>query len=155
MWVFPQAGESPHTVITSFPQRSNRMGQEKEKKKKKKVLTSLVSNILSRCRERPVKTAYDLADVISSVCSRIYFDTTSERHQCLQFSEIFNMSIRKIVRVYIGDHDPVVLISDRPSKKFVSSTPSRAVSANPSRAKHPTTIWTSNPISTYSVKSKI
>lgn len=94
MWILPEIGRSPPTVVTGFPQRSNRNGQSKEPKN-----TALVSSIISRCRELPAKSIYDLAEIISSQCAGIFLDTTNNRHQRLQFAENYATSIGNIVRL--------------------------------------------------------
>jgi hypothetical protein len=89
MWVLPQVGQSPPTLITSFPERSNR--------EKSDVETEIVSNIISTCHTLPVRTVNDLAEAISSQCSRIYLNPMDGRHQSLQFLENYMMSIGRIV----------------------------------------------------------
>ncbi|KAK0748858.1 ankyrin repeat-containing domain protein [Apiosordaria backusii] len=91
MWVLPACGKSPETIITAFPQRSNRMSTNTSKS-----TTSLVSNIIDRSRELPEKSAGELAQVIAAECSRIYFDNTSSRSELIQFLEIYTTSIGEI-----------------------------------------------------------
>lgn len=93
MWVLPACGKSPETVITAFPQRCNR---ERAKIHKPKW-PSLLLTIVSRCRDLSVQSAYELAEVIGTECSKIYLDSTSNREQPLQFLEIYTSSIGKIV----------------------------------------------------------
>jgi hypothetical protein len=95
MWVLPENGDATCTVITAFPQRSNRHATER---KKRKVVTLLMTNILAASRERPVKSAYQLAEAITSECSRIYLDTSPSRKPCLHFLDIYQNAIYKIVR---------------------------------------------------------
>lgn len=92
LWLLPECGGAPPTVITAFPQRSNRIESNKSK-----AMTALVSNILGRCSELTEWSAGAIAQVIVSECSRIYFDTMSNRHEMLQFSEIYETSIGEIV----------------------------------------------------------
>jgi hypothetical protein len=94
LWVLPGTENSPPTVITSFPRESDRTG--------KNATTALVSNIISSCRRLSVATAYDLAEIISSECSNIYFDTMNNRCQELQFLEIYTTSIGDIVSSIYG-----------------------------------------------------
>ncbi|KAL2672658.1 hypothetical protein Neosp_013372 [[Neocosmospora] mangrovei] len=99
MWVLPEIGRSPPTVITAFPQRCNRMTSSTSKN-----MTVLVGNIIERAQELAVRTSGELAEVIASECSRIYLDATSDRKPPIQFLEIYNTSI--------GD------ITDRETQRF-------------------------------------
>ncbi|KAK4196139.1 ankyrin repeat-containing domain protein [Triangularia verruculosa] len=91
MWVLPACGKSPETIITAFPQRSNRMLSNTSKS-----MTSLVSNIIERARELPERSAVELAQVIAAECSRIYLDPMSNRSELIQFLEIYTTSIGEI-----------------------------------------------------------
>ncbi|KAK3291565.1 ankyrin repeat-containing domain protein [Chaetomium fimeti] len=92
MWVLPRCGKLPPTIITAFPQRSNRMRSGGFKN-----MTALVSNIIAQFQETPERTVDGLAKVIAAECSRIYFDTMSNRDESLQFSEIYTTSMGGIV----------------------------------------------------------
>jgi hypothetical protein len=92
MWVLPRCGTLPPTIITAFPQRSNRMTSGGSKNR-----TALVSNIIAQFQETPERSVDGLAKVIAAECSRIYFDTMSNRDESLQFSEIYTTSIGGIV----------------------------------------------------------
>lgn len=94
MWVLPKCGKSPRTIITAFPQRSNRMTT-----KTSKIMTSLVSNIFDRFREQSAKgdaSVDELAKIIVAECARIYFDPMSNRNELVQFVEIYRTSIGEI-----------------------------------------------------------
>ncbi|KAK0657865.1 ankyrin repeat-containing domain protein [Cercophora newfieldiana] len=91
MWVLPACGNKPPTVVTAFPQRSNRMGSNTSKS-----MTGLVSNIIDRFRESVEWSVEELAEVIATECSRIYFDTMSNRNEPIQFLEIYTTSIGEI-----------------------------------------------------------
>ncbi|KAK4175285.1 ankyrin repeat-containing domain protein [Triangularia setosa] len=91
MWVLPACGEASETIITAFPQRSNRMLLNTSK-----VQTSLISNIVDRFTETPEKSVSDLAQAIAAECSRIYFDTMSNRNELTQFLEIYRTSIGEL-----------------------------------------------------------
>ena len=101
MWVLPACGKSPPTIITAFPQRSNRMTPTGTKQ-----MTALVYNIISSFRETPEWSVDGLARVIAAECSRIYFDTMSNRNESLQFSEIYTTSIGGIVSNPISPPTP-------------------------------------------------
>ncbi|KAK1763331.1 ankyrin repeat-containing domain protein [Phialemonium atrogriseum] len=89
MWVLPQCGKSPATVITAFPQRSNRISGERQK-----PTTALMDNIIARYLGAiPPRHGYDLARMIAAECSRIYFDSASGRDDSIQFSDIYSKSI--------------------------------------------------------------
>lgn len=94
LWVLPGFGNSPDTVITSFPQRSNRIGQSGKTSDK---FTALMSNIIQQSHNHPVTNGYGLAEIISNECSRIYFEPRKERDQSLQFLNIYATSIGEIV----------------------------------------------------------
>lgn len=89
MWVLPKYGPLPPTIITAFPQRSNRDNS--------KWLTALVTNILNKCDDLSSRTCYQVADVIVAECSRIYLDSTSNRRPPIQFQDIYRTSIGDIV----------------------------------------------------------
>ncbi|KAK4196138.1 ankyrin repeat-containing domain protein [Triangularia verruculosa] len=94
MWVLPEYGTSPRTIITAFPQRSNRMST-----KISKIMTSLVSNIFDRFRELSAKggaSVDELARLIVAECARIYFEPMSNRNELIQFVEIYRTSIGEI-----------------------------------------------------------
>ncbi len=97
LWVLPGFGKSPDTVITSFPQRSNRVDSYGRRNDEK--FTSLFSNIMAQTQDHPVENGHELAEIISSECSRIYFDTMTDRDRSLQFLEIYATSIGEIVRI--------------------------------------------------------
>ncbi|RYC58665.1 hypothetical protein CHU98_g7543 [Xylaria longipes] len=88
MWVLPKCGESPPTIITAFPQRSDREGEQP---------TALVSNIVGKCRDLSDRTGYEVAEVIVAECSRIYLDPTSNRNHTVQFPDVYEASIGKIM----------------------------------------------------------
>ncbi|KAH6617512.1 ankyrin repeat-containing domain protein [Chaetomium tenue] len=91
MWVLPACGKSPPTIITAFPQRSNRMAPGRVRH-----TTALVSNITNQFRKASERSVEELSQVIVAECSRIYFDTMSNRKEALQFSEIYTTSIGEI-----------------------------------------------------------
>lgn len=93
MWMLPACGKSPPIIITAFPERSNRIGQ-----KSAKSTTALITNIIERFRESLDRSVEELAQVIATECSRIYFDTMTNRSQSIQFLEIYATSIGDIVR---------------------------------------------------------
>jgi hypothetical protein len=91
MWVLPRCGSSPPTILTAFPQRSNR--------KNSKRPTALVNNIQSKCRDLSRWSSYDVAKVIVAECSRIYFHSTSNRKKPVEFLDVYRTSIGRIVCV--------------------------------------------------------
>ncbi|KAF2965952.1 hypothetical protein GQX73_g7619 [Xylaria multiplex] len=90
MWVLPKCGSSPPTIITAFPQRSNRGSDTKWR-------TALMNSILMKCGELSTPSCYEVADIIAAECSRIYFDPTRDRQELLRFLEIYRSSIAKIM----------------------------------------------------------
>lgn len=94
MWVLPACGKLPPTIITAFPQRSDRLRMWGCKN-----MTVLVDNIINRFRETSERSVDALAQMIAAECSRIYFDTASNRAVPLQFSEIYTTSIGEIVSI--------------------------------------------------------
>lgn len=117
MWVLPEIGRSPPTVITAFPQRCNRMTSSTSKN-----MTVLIANIIERARELAVRTHGELAEVIASECSRIYLDATSDRKPPIQFLEIYNTSIGEIVSTVFlpSSHhtNSIILQTDRETERF-------------------------------------
>ncbi|KAM6511718.1 hypothetical protein FALCPG4_016717 [Fusarium falciforme] len=117
MWVLPEIGRSPPTVITAFPQRCNRMTSSTSK-----GMTVLIANIIERARELAVRTHGELTEVIAGECSKIYLDATSDRKPPIQFLEIYNTSIGEIVRAlfFPSSHhtDYVILQTDRETQRF-------------------------------------
>jgi hypothetical protein len=95
LWVLPGNEKSPPTVITSFPQRSNRVDSRGRRNDEKQ--TSLFKNIIAQSRDRQVENGHGLAEIIANECSRIYFDTMTDRDRSLQFLEIYATSIGDIV----------------------------------------------------------
>jgi hypothetical protein len=102
LWVLPGFGNSPATVITSFPQRSNRVDSSGKRNDEK--FTSLFSNIIAQTQDRPIENGHELAEIIASECSRIYFDTMTDRDRSLQFLEIYATSIGEIVGSPPAEH---------------------------------------------------
>ncbi|KAI1206968.1 uncharacterized protein F4807DRAFT_209818 [Annulohypoxylon truncatum] len=88
MWVLPPCGQLPGTVITAFPQRSNRIVTDRPKR-----TTALIDNIMSTCSNMPPRHGYDLARIIAAECGRIYLDRTSRRDDSIQFYDIYSSSI--------------------------------------------------------------
>lgn len=149
MWVLPACGRSPPTIITAFPQRSNRIT------KTATPTTALVNNIISNFRETSEWSVDVLARVIATECSRIYFDTMSNRNESLQFSEIYTTSIGEIVSnpislpapatqlilglpgwIYMGVRETLiltVLYVLRPKKKLVAFTHLKTIFTKPPR----------------------
>ncbi|KAI1744266.1 hypothetical protein F4680DRAFT_287410 [Xylaria scruposa] len=95
MWVLPRYGQSPPTIITAFPQRSNR--GKAHAGKDPKWVSSLVASILVKCGDLSSRSCYDVAEVIVAECSRFYLDSTSNRKEILQFREIYRNSIATIM----------------------------------------------------------
>ncbi|CAI4215934.1 unnamed protein product [Parascedosporium putredinis] len=97
MWILPACGTAPPTVITAFPQRSDRMACKDPKR-----MPALVSNIVDILRDilrgpLPCPSVEELTEIIATECSRIYFDTMSNRHELTQFLQIYTTSIGDIV----------------------------------------------------------
>ncbi|KAI0549208.1 hypothetical protein F4679DRAFT_276641 [Xylaria curta] len=88
MWVLPKCGESPPTIITAFPERSNRNVQKP---------TALMANIVGKCRDLSNWSCYEVAEIIVTECSRIYLDSTSNRNQIVQFLHVYESSIGRIM----------------------------------------------------------
>lgn len=95
MFVLPQCGKSPATVITAFPERSNRT---RENKPDEEYTTALIDNIIKRYSDVPPRHGYDLARIIAAECSRIYFDRTGGRDPSIKFLDIYSKSIAALVR---------------------------------------------------------
>jgi hypothetical protein len=93
MWILPACGKSPPIIITAFPERANRIGQ-----KGSKSTTALVTSIIERFHESMERSVDELARIIPTECSRIYFDTMTNRSQSIQFLEIYATSVGDIVR---------------------------------------------------------
>ncbi|CAI4215799.1 unnamed protein product [Parascedosporium putredinis] len=96
MWILPACGTAPPTVITAFPQRSDRMACKDPKR-----MPALVSNIVDILRDilrgpLPCPSVEELTEIIATECSRIYFDTMSNRHELTQFLQIYTTSIGDI-----------------------------------------------------------
>lgn len=117
MWVLPEIGQSPPTVITAFPQRCNRMTSPTSKS-----MTSLIYNIIDKAQELAVRTNGELAEVIASECSKIYLDATSDRKPPIQFLEIYNTSIGEIVSTafFLGSYrtNDAIFQTDRETQRF-------------------------------------
>jgi hypothetical protein len=91
MWILPKYGESPATVVTAFPESSSQNTDDKRG-------PQLLSDIVSKCQELPIKNSHDLAAVILSQCSSIFFDNVHVRDTSLQFEEYYATRIKDIVR---------------------------------------------------------
>lgn len=86
------------TVITSFPQRWNRKHSEDDLD----VVESLKKHIQLREGRDPLRSAYDLAVLIASFCSEVFFereDAPEPLDERLQFLEFFDKSIGHVVSV--------------------------------------------------------
>lgn len=94
LWVIPKWKDSPSLVITAFPQRANRI-----KDSSSRIMTALVFRIIQKCSDLPVRTGYELAEIIACECSRIFFDDQSRRDPRLKFFDIYSRSIEFIVRI--------------------------------------------------------
>ncbi|KAI0416400.1 hypothetical protein F5X98DRAFT_343755, partial [Xylaria grammica] len=92
MWVLPKCGSSPPTIITAFPQRSDR-----GKGGNLKWMTALVNSILSKCDDLTTRSCFDVAKLIVAECSGIYFDSTHNRHETLRFLEVYRTAIANIM----------------------------------------------------------
>lgn len=95
MWVLPECGGSPPTIITAFPQRCSRVVSPNSQ-----GTTALISNIIEKAQDLEVKGTHGLAETIAGECSRIYFDATSDRDPSIQFLEIYTTSIGDIVSAF-------------------------------------------------------
>ncbi|KAI0875578.1 hypothetical protein GGS24DRAFT_454664 [Hypoxylon argillaceum] len=131
MWVLPKYGPLPPTIITAFPQRSNRDNS--------KWLTALVTNILNKCDDLSSWTCYQVADVIVAECSRIYLDSTSNRRPPIQFQDIYRTSIEDImnedvarVRTFLGNIERLKQGTEQlPSKKSETMSAEADFQADP------------------------
>lgn len=89
MWILPSCEPLPPTIITAFPERSNRQTA---------AATALVRRIIDTCGNRLIRSCYDVARVIASECSKIYLDRSISQQRAIQFHEVYNTSITAIVR---------------------------------------------------------
>lgn len=97
MWVLVGADGHADKVITCFPQICS--SQDDMPNSDRDVLQQIKTHL--QTEPTSVKTAYDLAGLIASKCSRAYLDLGS-RDRRLQFSEIYEMSIGEVVSVQLG-----------------------------------------------------
>ncbi|KAI1382956.1 ankyrin repeat-containing domain protein [Hypoxylon trugodes] len=115
MWVLPRCGKAPCTVITAFPQRSNRITRGRPKR-----TTGLIDNILSTCSKIPPRHGHDLAHVIAAECGRIYLDRTSHRDDSIQFYDIYSTSIADLTHKETNQfrrfQDAIVNLKDQNEK---------------------------------------
>ncbi|KAI0965770.1 ankyrin repeat-containing domain protein [Xylaria arbuscula] len=89
MWILPKCGPSPPTIITAFPQGSSMNDPARR--------TALVNNIIGKCGDFGSRSSYEVAEVIVAECSRIYFDSMSNRERTTQFLDVFRTSIGTIM----------------------------------------------------------
>lgn len=108
LWVLVGGDGRADTVISCFPHRS--MGPcpkllSPAGDPDSSYLTDVVENIWLHIRTEPssVKTAYDLAGIIASKCSRVYLRAPNSKmvQGVLQFLEIYESSIGNVVRARI------------------------------------------------------
>lgn len=84
------------TVITSFPRRWNRKQSEDDLD----VVESIRKHINVREGRDPLRSAYDLAVLIASFCSEVFFEREDDPEpldEKLQFMEFFDKSIGDVV----------------------------------------------------------
>lgn len=87
------------TLITSFPQRWNRKQSDNDLD----VVESIRKHINLVEGRDPLRSAYDLAVLISSFCSEVFFereDAPEPLDEKLQFLEFFDKSISDVVSCY-------------------------------------------------------
>ncbi len=110
LWVLVGTDGRADTVVTSFPhgttgRSTSGSNSLPPKDPDPNGLTDVLSNILLHMLTEPslVKTAYDLAGLIASECSRAYLNTanTGITAKVLQFSEIYESSIGNVVSTFI------------------------------------------------------
>ncbi|KAI1302722.1 ankyrin repeat-containing domain protein [Xylaria venustula] len=89
MWILPKCGQSPPTIITAFPQGSSIHDPAQR--------TALVNNIIGKCGDLGSRSLYEVAEIIVAECSRIYFDSMSNRERTTQFLDVFRTSIGTIM----------------------------------------------------------
>ena len=100
------------TVITSFPQRWDREQHEDDLD----VVESLKKHIQLREGRDPLRSAFDLAVLISSFCSEVFFereDAPEPLDERLQFLEFFDKSIGHVVGIIDCLFVPIMLICCR------------------------------------------
>jgi hypothetical protein len=104
LWVLVGTDGRADTVISSFPQRtigrSSRSFDDPDPYGWTDVLRNVLLHI--RAEQSSVKTAYDLAGVIASECSRAYLNTSNTQSRELQFAEIYESSIGDVVSTFIS-----------------------------------------------------
>lgn len=84
------------TVITSFPRRWNRKQSEDDLD----IVESIRKHINVREGRDPLRSAYDLAVLIASFCSEVFFEREDDPEpldEKLQFMEFFDKSIGDVV----------------------------------------------------------
>ena|SRR2546421_5758180 len=107
LWLLVGADGRADTVITCFPHRdtwkSSKDPGDHLQDPDPHGLTDVLRNIKLHLQDEPssVKTAYDLAGVIASKCSRAYLDT-GNTEKTLQFSEIYETAIGDVVSTFIS-----------------------------------------------------
>ncbi|KAI9868593.1 MAG: Ankyrin repeat and death domain-containing protein 1A [Trichoglossum hirsutum] len=106
LWVLVDLDSRPYMVISSFPQRKN---EAHEFRDATDVLENVLTNVISTRSQ--VKTAYDLAELITSECSRVCFDTTQPRVEKLQLLKIYENSIGDVTNKEIERFDDFVSAS--------------------------------------------
>lgn len=98
LWVLVAADGRADTVITCFPRRDvSPSSQDPDPHGLTDVLTKVMLHMLDE--PSIVKTAYDLAGVIASTCSRTYLNPPSTG-KIPQFSEIYEIAIGDVVSTF-------------------------------------------------------
>ncbi|PMD60285.1 uncharacterized protein K444DRAFT_588846 [Hyaloscypha bicolor E] len=101
LWVLDGTDGRLKTVVTCFPSRMlppEMVGSDSTKDPDPKEFTDVLGHIKSHFLAEPlsVKTAYDLASVITSKCSRAYLDNGSMEEN-LRFSEVYETAISDLM----------------------------------------------------------
>jgi hypothetical protein len=104
LWVLDGTDGRLNTIITCFPSRifpPENIGNDSLKDPDPSGFTDVLGHIKSHLLAEPlsVKTAYDLAGLIASKCSRAYLDIGTMKEN-LRFSEIYETAISKVVSTY-------------------------------------------------------
>lgn len=95
LWVLPGDKERVDTVITCFPQRE-KSRDDPDLHDSTDVLRNIKQHIVEETSS--IKTAFDLASLIASKCSRAYLDIARMNDRS-GFSEMYELAISEVVSI--------------------------------------------------------
>ena len=99
----PQSQSHNETLITSFPQRWNRLDTTESNSIRDADLAGMIATQLSNENRAPMESAWDMFFLVLDTCTGFLYDEAVHRNERLRFFDFFASRLQEIVRAFSAE----------------------------------------------------